>query len=141
MAKVTPEISAQILALSATHSNRQIEAILSEQGIKLSNVSIGKIVNEYRKDRAGQTKEVVNEHIKKTVITDLDILENLRDEIYSMFGDRNLRASERLMCSDRLVKVIDTRLKYSGAGDESPGSIAEELKAARERLNRANHAD
>jgi len=117
MAKITPELSAQILALSAEHSNRQIEAILCEQGIKLSNVSIGKVVNEYRKERAGQTKDVVIEHIKKTVITDLDILEEQRDKLYAWFNDDNLRINERLMCSDRLNKVIDTRLKYSGAGE------------------------
>lgn len=117
MAKITPELTAQIMALSATNSNRQIEAILSEQGIRLSNVSICKLVSNYRKERAGQTKEAVAEHIKKTVITDLDILESQRDKLYQWFNDESLRISERLMCSDRLNKVIDTRLKYSGAGE------------------------
>lgn len=117
MPKVNDETINIIMGLSATHSNRKIAEILTNQGIKLSHVTIGKIVIEQRKERAGQTKEVVNEHIKKTVITDLDILENLRDEIYDMFNNKELRPSERLMCSDRLVKVIDTRLKYSGAGD------------------------
>lgn len=120
MPKVNDETVNIIMGLSATHSNRKIAEILSNQGIKLSHVTIGKIVAEQRKERAGQTKEVVNEHIKRTVITDLDILENMRNQLYSWFEDPNLRISERLACGDRLNKVIDTRLKYSGAGDTPP---------------------
>jgi len=119
LARITPEVSAQILALSATMSNRQIETYLSNQGIKVSNVSIGKIINEHRKERSAQTKETINEHIKQTVTTDLDILQNTRDKLHNWFNDDNLRISERLMVFDRLNKVIDTRLKYSGADDTS----------------------
>lgn len=115
MAKITPDIEAQIMALSVNNSNRQIETILSKQGIKLSNVSICKVINLHRKERAEATKETINEHIKKTVTTDLDILEETRDKLHKWFKDEELRVTERLMVFDRLNKVIDTRLKYSGA--------------------------
>lgn len=117
MAKVTAEIVAQIMGLAAMNSNRQISEILSKQGIKLTHVTIGKIIKEHRTERTEATKETINEHIKQTVTTDLDILQNTRDKLYNWFKDESLRISERLMCLDRLNKVIDTRLKYSGAGE------------------------
>ncbi|MBP2635041.1 MAG: hypothetical protein H6Q72_948 [Firmicutes bacterium] len=117
MAKVTAEIVAQIMGLAAMNSNRQISEILSKQGINLTHVTIGKIIKENRQERTEATKETINEHIKQTVTTDLDILQNTRDKLYNWFKDDNLRISERLMCLDRLTKVIDTRLKYSGASE------------------------
>lgn len=122
MAEVKPEIVSIIMGLSASQSNRQIQQTLSTQGIKLSHVTIGKIVRENRQERAEATKETINEHIKQTVTTDLDILQNTRDKLYNWFQDDNLRISERLMCLDRLNKVIDTRLKYSGAGEPDSNS-------------------
>lgn len=118
MAKVTAELSAQIMGLSAMNTNRQIADILSKQGISLSHVTIGKIIKENRAERAEATKETINEHIKQTVTTDLDILQNTRDKLYEWFNDNSHRISERLMCLDRLNKVIDTRLKYSGAEEK-----------------------
>ena len=118
MAKVTAELSAQIMGLSAMNTNRQIADILSKQGISLSHVTIGKIIKENRVERAEATKETINEHIKQTVTTDLDILQNTRDKLYEWFNDDSHRISERLMCLDRLNKVIDTRLKYSGAEEK-----------------------
>ena len=118
MARVKPEVTAQIIALSATMSNRQIESYLGTQGVKVSNVTVGKIIKENRVERAEATKETINEHIKQTVTTDLDILQKTRDKLYEWFNDDNHRISERLMCLDRLNKVIDTRLKYSGAEEK-----------------------
>jgi hypothetical protein len=118
LAKVTDEIISIIVGLSATQSNREIVETLSKSNIKLSHVTVGKIVNENRQERTAQTKEAVNEYIKKTVVTDLEILEQQRDKLYQWFNDDNLRVTERLMCSDRLNKVIDTRLKYSGADEQ-----------------------
>ena len=123
MAKVTAELSAQIMGLSAMNTNRQIADILSKQGISLSHVTIGKIIKENRVERAEATKETINEHIKQTVTTDLDILQNTRDKLYEWFNDDNHRISERLMCLDRLNKVIDTRLKYSGAAEMGEGQV------------------
>ena len=119
MARIKPEVIAQILALSATMSNRKIESYLRTLGIKVSNVSIGKVIKENRVERAEATKETINEHIKQTVTTDLDILQNTRDKLYEWFNDDSHRISERLMCLDRLNKVIDTRLKYSGAEEDT----------------------
>ena len=121
MAKVTAEIAAQIMGLSAMNTNRQIAEILTKQGIKLSHVTIGKLIKENRAERAEATKETIAEHIKHTVTTDLDILQKQRDKLYEWFNDDSHRISERLMCLDRLNKVIDTRLKYSGAEEKEDG--------------------
>ena len=125
--KITPELMAQIMGLSALHSTRQVSAILNEQGIKLSNVSIAKIVNEHRRERAGNTKEAVQEQIIKTVMTDLEILEDMRNQLNDFRRSPELRISEKLLCIDRLNKVIDTRLKYSGAGDPDKNNNADDL--------------
>lgn len=127
VAKVTDDIINIIVGLSATQSNRQIETTLSTQGIKLSNVTIGKIVKENRADRAAATKEVVFEHIKKTVVTDLDILEEMRNQLNDYRTSEKLKISEQLQCIDRLNKVIDTRLKYSGAGEPDKTEALDEL--------------
>lgn len=124
---VSPEVSAQIMGLAAEHSNREIANILSKQGIKLSHVTIGKVVNECRSERSGQTKQVVSEYIAKTVVTDLEILERQRDQLFAWFNNESLRISERLMCSDRLNKVIDTRLKYSGADPDDKDKVVVNL--------------
>lgn len=134
MATKKEETASIIIALSATHSIRQIESVLDSQGIKISRSTIGNIVKENRSERAGMTKEVVQEHIVKTVMTDLDILEDMRNQLNEYRQSGNLRISEKLMCIDRLNKVIDTRLKYSGAGepdkkDEYDDMTDEELKA------------
>ena len=117
MGKITDEIASIIMGLSATQSNREIEATLASQGIKLSRTAVGNFIKANRKERSEQTREVVNEHIKKTVITDLDILEDMRNQLDRYRKDPELRISQKLQCIDRLNKVIDTRLKYSGAGE------------------------
>lgn len=117
MARVNTETISLIMGLSATMSSRKIEEYLNTQGIKLSYVTIGKIINEHRKERAEQTKEVINEYIKGGVVTDLEVLEEMRDQLREWFKSPGIRISERLMCADRLNKVIDTRLKNCGAGE------------------------
>jgi hypothetical protein len=134
MAKVTEQIASIIMGLSATHSIRQIQTILDSQGIKLSSATIGNLVKSNRDERAGMTKEVVTEHIKKTVTTDLEILEDMRNQLNDLRNSPDLKVGQKLMCIDRLNKVIDTRLKFSGAGDPDKdddlgGLTDEELEA------------
>lgn len=132
MSRITGEIVCIIMGLSATQSNRQIEETLASQGIKLSRTSIGNIIKENRQERSEQTREVVKEHVKKTVTTDLDILQEMRDQLDDYRKDSSLRISEKLMCIDRLNTVICTRLKCSGAfeaekKDDFTGKSDEEL--------------
>ena len=134
MAKVTEQMASIIMGLSATHSIRQIQTVLDSQGIKLSSATIGNLIKANRDERAGMTQEVVFEHIKKTVVTDLDILEDMRNQLNEYRANPDLKVSEKLQCIDRLNKVIDTRLKYSGAGDpkkddETAEMTDEELEA------------
>jgi len=127
MAKLTAEIVTIIMGLAATHSNRQIADILSSQGVQLSHVTIGKLIKEQRSERAASTKEAVNEHIKKTVLTDLEILQSMRDQLDELRQSPNLKIGQQLLCMDRLNRVIDTRLKYSGAAEPNKKDDVSEL--------------
>lgn len=132
MAKITPEIGEKIMSLAPSHSNRQIAAALEQAGIRLSHTSVAKFIRSQRKERAEQTKAIVQEHIRVTVPTDLQILQEIRDQLNEWRKDDSLRVSERLMVIDRLNKVIDTRLKFSGAeepdNDEFADMTDEELE-------------
>ena len=132
MAKITPEIGEKIMSLAPSHSNRQIADILKQAGIQLSHTSVAKFIRSQRKERAEQTKVIVQEHIRVTVPTDLQILQEIRDQLNEWRKDDSLRVSERLMVIDRLNKVIDMRLKFSGAeepdNDEFAGMTDEELE-------------
>ena len=131
--KITPEIGEHIMSLAPTMSNRQIAEELSKAGVSISHVSVGRFIRSQRKERAEQTKAIVQEHIRVTVPTDLEILQEIRDQLNAWRKDANLRVSERLMVIDRLNKVIDTRLKFSGAGepddDEFAGMSDKELES------------
>lgn len=131
--KITPEIAERIMALAPTMSNRQIAEELAKSGIELSHMSVSRCIRSQRKERAEQTKAIVQEHIRVTVPTDLEILQEIRDQLNTWRKDENLRVSERLMVIDRLNKVIDTRLKFSGAGepddDEFAGMSDKELES------------
>lgn len=123
--------------------SREIAEMLNTvKGVKLSYVSVNSWLKSVRQERAETTKAVVQETIKATVPADLEILENIRDQLnnYRLGKDENglpirLKVSEKLLCIDRLNKVIDTRLKYSGAAepdkqeDEFAKMTDEELEA------------
>jgi len=130
--KITPAVGERIMALAPTMSNRQIAEELGKDGIDISYTRVWRYINSQRKERAEQTKAIVREHIRTTVPTDLEILQEIRDQLNEWRKDDSLRVSERLMVIDRLNKVIDTRLKFSGAeepdNDEFAGMTDEELE-------------
>ncbi len=122
--KVSDAAIARIIELGPSHSNRQIAAILAEEGENVSPSTVGRILNEERVERARVSREIVNEHIQRTVSTDLEILEEMRDQLNNWrqgLDDDGKplvpkpRMTQRLPVMDRLNRVIDTRLKYSGA--------------------------
>ena len=99
-----------------------------EKGLKMAHTSVNKWLKAVRTERAEDTKALVQENIKGTVPRDLEILTETRDQLNNyrqgMDEDGNpiqIKISERLMCIDRLNKVIDTRLKYSGAEEKEDG--------------------
>ncbi|WP_094603452.1 hypothetical protein SPSIL_015070 [Sporomusa silvacetica DSM 10669] len=111
--------------------SREIAELLNTvKGVKISYVSVNTWLKSVRKERAETTKAVVQDKIKATVPTDLDILESIRDQLnnYRLGKDENgdqitIKTSEKLLCIDRLNKVIDTRLKYSGADDKEEDRV------------------
>lgn len=131
--KITPDVAERIMALAPTMSCRQIAEELARDGIEISHNSVARCLRGQRKERAEQTKSIVREHIRITVPTDLEILQEIRDQLNIWRKDDSLRVSERLMVIDRLNKVIDTRLKFSGAGepddDEFAGMSDEDLES------------
>lgn len=119
MPKITPEIGEEILRMSTTMSNRQIAEELTRRGTKISHTAVSKFIKEQRQERAETTKAIVQEYIRTTVPTDLEILEQIRDQLNDWRQNDDLRVTERLMVIDRLNKVIETRLKYSGAEEQN----------------------
>lgn len=109
----------KVLELAMHHGSREIAQILKrDYGLEISHVSVHKLIKGIRKEQAEQVKAVVQEHIRATVPTDLEILQRIRDQLDARAQDGQLRISERLQVIDRLTRVIDTRLKYSGAGQQ-----------------------
>ena len=108
-------------------SSREIVSILAREGIPVSQPSAIRFLNAVRRDRAAVTRAVVSEHLKDTLSTDLEILQEIRDTLLAWWRSEGLRVSERLLVMDRLLKVIDTRMKYSGAGDEDRTIIVRRL--------------
>ena len=119
MAKITPEIAERIMELAPYHSSRQIAEILfNEAGISISHTAVANVIREQRRERAEVSKGIVQDYLKTALPTDLEMLQKARDMLGAWLTNDNLRISERLMVIDRLTKVIDTRLKYSGAGEQ-----------------------
>jgi len=113
------------MGLCLTHSNRQIEATLASQGIKVSRTTIGKFIKETERERGVPTKEAASEYIKKTVMADLKMLEDMRDQLnaWRLGRDDNgkpikLRVTEKLMVIDRLNRVIAMRLDRCGVNED-----------------------
>jgi hypothetical protein len=111
-------LAEKVLCLSATKSARDIEAILlAEDGVTISYRSIANFVKDVRQERAEATRALVQEHIKATVPTDLETLDMLINREREWFNDEGLKVSEKLMVAKELRQTIDTKLKYSGAGE------------------------
>ena len=124
----------RIQDLSANHSNRQIAAILTDEGTPVSYATVSRVLQEERKERSAVSRKIVTEHIQRTVPTDLLILEQTRDQLNRWRlncdddgepMDPPLRISERLLVIDRLNSTIGQRLKHSGA--DPADSIADSL--------------
>lgn len=108
--------------------------------VKIAYTSVNNWLKSVRKERAETTKAVVQDAIKATVPRDLEILDEQIAQMDAWRKDDSLKISDRLYVISEQRKTISEKLKYSGAGEASPGdalnSIADELKAARERAER-----
>lgn len=106
----------RVLAMAAEgRSSREIVSILAADGVSVSQPSVIRFLTAVRRERAAVAKAAVAEHLKDAIPADLEILRRLRDTLIAWWCSPDLRIGERLLVMDRLLKVIDTRLKYSGA--------------------------
>lgn len=123
MAKIHEQLGKRIIEMSLTMTNREIAQKLTEEGTKISHVAIGNYLRETRKERAEATKAIVQEQIAKTVPEDLTMLERLRDEQAKLVFDPALKKSDPdlwLKATRELRATIESRLKYSGADEDTP---------------------
>lgn len=122
MAKITDELSRRLIEMSLSTPSREISAILKADGIHLSHTAINKHLKEIRAERAEQTKQIVHDQIAKTVPQDLTMLERLRNELATaVFDDAETKADKDtwLKATKELRATIESRLKYSGADEET----------------------
>jgi hypothetical protein len=118
--------------------------LLETHKIEISAASLGARVKRKREPFQAAAKEIVRETIKRTIPPALDSLDRQRRRLSrlatltfnaALSSDRlSLRADEPkalaqyLDITEQLRKVVDTTLKYSGAGE--PDGAAEQAEAA-----------
>ena len=80
---LTPAVTAEIVRLAATLGTGQeiADAIEAKMGIRLVGRTVTKVLQRTRGERADITKNVVREAIKKTVLSDLDLLSKERHRL------------------------------------------------------------
>lgn len=116
-------LAEKVLCLAATKTSREISAILAQDDkVDISHVAVARYIKGMREERAEQTRALVQEHIRGTVPTDLQTLDELVAELTALFREKNKEGkpahdlTERLKVARELRQAIDTKLKYSGAG-------------------------
>jgi len=109
----------RILAMAAEgKSSREIAACLAAENISLSQPSIIRFLSSVRKERAETTKAIVEERLRANLPRDLDILDDVIRQEKEWFDSEQLSLSQRVMVAKELRQAIDTKLKYSGAGEQ-----------------------
>ncbi|NPV72111.1 MAG: hypothetical protein HPY55_16010 [Firmicutes bacterium] len=109
----------KVLELAVHHGSREIAQILKrDYGLEVSHVSVHKLIKGIRKEQAERVKAVVQEHVSATLPRDLDILDEVIRKEKEWFDREDLKISEKLLVAKELRQAIDTKLKYSGAGEQ-----------------------
>ena len=109
----------RILAMAGEgKSSREIAARLAAENISLSQPSIIRFLSSVRKERSETTKAIVEERIRANLPRDLDILDDVIHKEKEWFDSEQLTLSQRVMVAKELRQAIDTKLKYSGAGEQ-----------------------
>jgi len=122
-----------ILDLSLHHTVGEIIDIVTEKhGIKLSYNTVQRFLVSVRSERAEQTRQVVKEHIKKTVPRDLEIVDKVILKLEREFDASTGRGIP--MMSKALLDAIKTKLDYCGA--EKTGGVIVDVTEWRELLKR-----
>lgn len=114
-------LAEDVLELALTKTSREISAILkAKHGVDVSHVAVARYIQGMRKERAEATKAVVQEHIRATVPTDLQTLDQIIAQEVDWFKSVDLDIAAKLAVAKELRQTIDTKLKYSGAGGGEP---------------------
>lgn len=119
------ELENKVLSLASQGmSSRDIEKVIKKEEKKnVSYVAINKFLQETREERAESSKRLVQEHIQKTMPSDLENLDNMNEELLKWFKDTKIKKSQRLQVYNSLLKGIELKLKHSGASEEDKSVI------------------
>lgn len=96
------------------------EWVLKEHNIKVSHITIRTKIMKYREDHEELAQEILQEkkeQIREAVGNDLDLIQHEIEAMLEIATNntgtkKNVR--ERMLVTDRLVKLIDLRRKYCG---------------------------
>ena len=113
-------------------STREISNILKKQKkASVSYTAISKFLKSVRTERAEMSKAIVQEHIQKSLPTDLQRLDQVLGVLYDALPkDKENIDKKSLFIFDRWLKGLELKLKNSGAGENTAEDI---LKAVKER--------
>jgi len=121
----------RVLALKGQgKSDREVSRILNEEAAGeyiVSPATVSRWVKKVRVERAEKTREVYDKHIEATLPNDLLSLEELQQQFRAIAMPDKVEAEigqegavqrhefrDRLAAADRVIKIIDTKLKYAG---------------------------
>lgn len=130
---------------SSGKSNRAIADHLGTLGIKTTHAAVGRLRRERREERSEIAKEVVREQLAPTLTADVRRLERLVKAAMNRVRGKgpNSRPDDDAFCklAEQARKLIDTKLKYSGAADEGPPLNADLSKLTEAELERVAAGD
>jgi hypothetical protein len=124
-ARAIPEEKHQLVLDLASQgkSTRQISEHLGKVGIRASHKAVGGLLRELRRERADVAKAVVREELSTTLTADVRRLERL---VRKTLARIRKATDDDTYC--RLVeqtrKLIETKLKHSGAGEADDTNLA-----------------
>jgi streptomycin 6-kinase len=117
----------EALALSLSHSAPEAYRLLREAhpGVDVGDLrSFQRYVSKARSERAARVKARIDEKVIEDLPDDLGQLDELKKFYREIYQDRGQRTCDRIQAADKARAVIDTKLKYSGAGAPVPAGSA-----------------
>jgi hypothetical protein len=131
--KITPKLEPEVLSKAAEgwSSRRIAEHLGTAHNVKVSHVAVAAFLKETRETREEVAAAVTREALRPHVVSDLDRLEEIRQEIAKARGGKmRLRPPDRVALARLEKDLITTKLKFAGAGGGIPGVTAGALTAS-----------
>ncbi|HEY3315195.1 MAG TPA: hypothetical protein VGL40_07990 [Bacillota bacterium] len=129
-------LGAKVTELSLTKSSREIARILKdEDGVDVSHKGVACWLKQVRAERRDATKAAVQEHIKKSIPKDLELLDHLIEDLRQHYegekvdkdGQRiHLDLGDKLAVAREIRHAVATKLRFSGALEGTGGGTLEE---------------